>query len=1015
MDRHRRPVFKIAINEGLIDGNVTGEKQLFVDGWRNVELTTEEFAAQINLGVAYCAQLRGSRRASNVKCVNVLSVDMDGGRSIEDALADPFISQHLTVFYTTKRHTTEMPRFRLVFRLERTLTSNAEITAATTALTLQLSGDKAATDAARISYGSKGSTPRVFDRYIPDDVLDDLIARGRDLNQRDSKAAGAGPVSTISKTTISLEEPIRTARGDDVAFGDIVPGTNVHCPFHYDREPSAFVLENSGKTAKGLRCMACAQTFWPPGTPRLTYDFFSFEKAAAAVSTFFDKNKDADGLERFMSDVESVREGMTKCNIKFVDSQYLDLASIEPGLTFIKSPKGTGKTEVMSRLANTDSVVLIGHRIALIGQSCKRLDLDNYLYEEKYITSPRLGICLDSLPRLARPLRDGSKTITKYQEYRTVIIDESEQVLSHFLSETMENRDRDSVFAMFRRVLKNAARVIALDADLGWLTFETITKLVNDKPGPSDSSRFFKADDDTNIRRSHLTVNTFKQSRSIKSFESDEDLTDDLLETLSQGKRVFVAANSKRTIDAIYALIEAEFGDRVPAFRITSDNSASNAAQEFVKNIREESLKYRAILASPSMGTGVDIAYDGNLSEIDVVYGYFYPLVTTHFEMDQQISRVRHPSDVRVWVSENRYFFDTALDVIKSDLQKKEMLTGLLLEYDEHRQPVYHTNRAFTDMAALAVSQQRASKNDLRKNFLDHKIAQGFEVDYVKGTAHFYEDDPAPLVRARAMSDGRRVGKILAARTLTKPQLTELKSREHGSKEVTEDERWCMERTFFELFYRQRVEEDAIIDDRANDSRTKLRNYEGLLRMISMRADVRYHEMWSKTDRNTLPELRFLRNQHAAASLAAHLLYFAGIVRDDGVFDTERELSVASLRPFAIEAKKLDVYIQTHLNFRVRSDVKEKPMLVLNRVLDLHGLGCGETRTEVAAGAKTRYYSLYQPGLDATETIAKTRRTTDAWRAVYEINGFDLSELDERDDGLLKGRDRSPNEDPVEE
>ena len=49
----------------LINKNETGDKTLFTDGWENVELTPDELAAKVQQGIAYCAQLRGPRKASN--------------------------------------------------------------------------------------------------------------------------------------------------------------------------------------------------------------------------------------------------------------------------------------------------------------------------------------------------------------------------------------------------------------------------------------------------------------------------------------------------------------------------------------------------------------------------------------------------------------------------------------------------------------------------------------------------------------------------------------------------------------------------------------------------------------------------------------------------------------------------------------------------------------------------------------------------------------------------------------
>ena len=51
--------------------------------------------------------------------------------------------------------------------------------------------------------------------------------------------------------------------------------------------------------------------------------------------------------------------------------------------------------------------------------------------------------------------------------------------MSHFLSETMRkgSRSPEKTFVIFRELLQKAKRVIALDADLAWTTFDTLTKM----------------------------------------------------------------------------------------------------------------------------------------------------------------------------------------------------------------------------------------------------------------------------------------------------------------------------------------------------------------------------------------------------------------------------------------------------------------------------------------------------------------------------------------------------------
>ena len=121
---------------------------------------------------------------------------------------------------------------------------------------------------------------------------------------------------------------------------------------------------------------------------------------------------------------------------------------MEKGLTFIQSEKGTGKTQFLRKAVATlpGSVLLISHRIALIRQTCKRLDLDCYLDFDGRLRKQRLGICFDSLHRLED--YDG------LPRYKTIILDESEQVLAHCLADTMSGEVRDRNFKIFGEVLQ---------------------------------------------------------------------------------------------------------------------------------------------------------------------------------------------------------------------------------------------------------------------------------------------------------------------------------------------------------------------------------------------------------------------------------------------------------------------------------------------------------------------------------------------------------------------------------
>src|SRR5262249_40920686 len=338
-------------------------------------------------------------------------------------------------------------------------------------------------------------------------------------------------------------------------------------------------------------CSTCAQTFWPRGSFVAPYNFFDFDDRVREVKRYFEKRKDPGPLRELFVSKDPIRLGMIDANITITADEYLRIDRIEDGLTLIKSPKGTGKTErLRSLLRGDDSTLLIGHRVALIRQSCERLGLKCYLdFDGPLDGQRRLGVCLDSL----QTLQSGGIL----QQFDTIIIDESEQVLSHFLSDTMARENRHAIFVIFRTLLHRAKRVIALDADLGWLTFETLTKLVNDdtlskrkgkaarKKKPARTHRAFmhdykqrlgiiskrkgKAAHEKKPTRTHIYLNERATKRDIEVFRYEYELQGDLKRSLADKKRIFVTSNSKKRIEAISESVDEEFKRDVRQIKIT--------------------------------------------------------------------------------------------------------------------------------------------------------------------------------------------------------------------------------------------------------------------------------------------------------------------------------------------------------------------------------------------------------------------------------------------------------------
>ena len=82
---------RLSIQPQLIDKTRPLTNCFFTQGWLNQELTISEFVDFLKRGYAYCAQLSGSRKANNFLASDIVSVDIDHGMTIEQALQHPVV------------------------------------------------------------------------------------------------------------------------------------------------------------------------------------------------------------------------------------------------------------------------------------------------------------------------------------------------------------------------------------------------------------------------------------------------------------------------------------------------------------------------------------------------------------------------------------------------------------------------------------------------------------------------------------------------------------------------------------------------------------------------------------------------------------------------------------------------------------------------------------------------------------------------------------------------------------
>ena len=228
----------------------------------------------------------------------------------------------------------------------------------------------------------------------------------------------------------------------------------------------------------------------------------------------------------------------------------------------------------------------------------------------------------------------------------------------------------------------------------------------------------------------HIHINQWKPTlRPYRLYALQGHMLTDLKARILEGKRIFVSSNSKRKIHQIDEVIQKfakESGLTIPRITITSENSSTKEVQNFIKNVKVETLNYQVILSSPSLGTGVDITFENDAQHIDCVFGFYENRVNSHFEIDQQLARVRHPKEVNVWISPSRYSFETELAPILKDMESQYLDVISQAGFDMNAMSADYGVSALVMLAARVTSEQRLSKNNLKRNFISYKAQQGW-------------------------------------------------------------------------------------------------------------------------------------------------------------------------------------------------------------------------------------------------------------------------------------------------
>lgn len=309
----------------------------------------------------------------------------------------------------------------------------------------------------------------------------------------------------------------------------------------------------------------------------------------------------------------------------------------EAPIVGIRSAKGTGKTEALSRWCQAEpQVICLTHRRSLGSSISNRLglawrnDLDwadgkfqNEAMGERWKGfPPRLGSCIDSL--LAIPL--------EAFEGAVLLLDEVEQLLHHLLS-SATIKQRGVLWQRFLQVAALVRQVVALDADLSDATL-LLLQAARRLGGASDGLQLIS----NHQAPKPWQVHWYEQAKPDACQQA-------LIEAVGKGP-VFVVTDSKTRAEALHGLLQHHY-PQAKGLLITSETTATPEGAAAISKLpsAQELAQVAWCIASPSISSGLSIEH----LHFESVFGLFGAGTFDDAEALQALARVRPTVPRHVW------------------------------------------------------------------------------------------------------------------------------------------------------------------------------------------------------------------------------------------------------------------------------------------------------------------------------------------------------------------------------
>ncbi|MEY4517471.1 MAG: hypothetical protein RLZZ499_70 [Cyanobacteriota bacterium] len=739
--------------------------------------------------------------------------------------------------------------------------------------------------------------------------------------------------------------------------------------FDYETKPKTryAIYQATLRTGQAIEAAGCeCEVAILPGVEKGVDDFVTArgEEAESLLSAIID---DAYSLKDYRRICFQKKRGLSNKyppNVK-LNTRFLSNAVSLPtmGLVVLWSGMGTGKTELMAKfreLYPQMRFLNLGHRVNLLKNLSNRLNTAMYsaLSQGDLAKAVGLSITVDSLHKLQ----------TQLNEYGCIFIDEACQYLAHLLHSKTCREHRAEILEVLEYIVRKAKLVVLADAHMDDVTVDFFRAMRPEGEVP------------------FVIKNDYKETgRTVYLYEGDNNsaLVSKIFTALMLGLKIMVVSDSKKFIKKLEAamtvkMLPTEAWSKVKGKRLKEDNldldplplnpdplriwsiHAENSGSEenvaFIKDISEEVKKVDVLLASPSLGTGVDIPN----YHFDAVFGAFHAVSQTATECAQSLHRYRPQVPLHIWVAPRPPFGykETNAAKIKERMLELNQMTAFLIRID----PETGRRGAEKDWALNAYCEIEANRNRSINNLRDDLYSLSGEMGYNLTNS---ESEADPLVAMELFEAGQTLD---TAHQLAVVQANNISSSEYLNRqskdflppeELVECEKYRLKRD-----YGMPVTEELVKQDAGGYLISKLIALESLLApssgeivdpatrkeypappQIVAERDIR--------ERDNLPLCMDWHN-YSGKWLARHILglpkILARLLAGEEICATDPSVMQMTLTAVATRA-----HIKAILGFTIPENCK--PMWLLGILIGQLGLRMiGQKKGK--RGQQVRYYSL---------------------------------------------------------